>query len=103
MILYKLKHIPTGLYFIPSHTRNAMGNFSKKGKLYDKKPSISWTNCIRIKLNINRKDEPNEYQKRIIEFFGIEETIEKYGYIDKHFETPETDWEIESYEVSEIS
>jgi len=53
MKAYKLKHIPTGLYFTPS---KSIGNLSKKGKVYiDFKPRIEWTNKIRICGNYNTK------------------------------------------------
>lgn len=38
MIFYKLKHIPTGLFFKPSKHRSKW-NLSKDGKTYNKKPS----------------------------------------------------------------
>ena len=41
MELWRLKHIPTGLYFKPSKHRNK-SNLSKKGKVYTSKPTIKW-------------------------------------------------------------
>ena len=51
MITYRLRHIPTGLYYRPSgEVKFKMGNIqlyiktnlSKKGKVYSSKPSLSW-------------------------------------------------------------
>lgn len=38
---YKIKHLPTGLYFRPSRYRNN-SNLSKKGKVYQQKPNLAW-------------------------------------------------------------
>ena len=56
MACYKLRHIPTGLYFIPSRKlevwledrdgakrpRSVKSNLSKTGRIYQKRPSLSW-------------------------------------------------------------
>lgn len=48
MNVYRIKHLPTGLYFIPSRFINApdgsyaKSNLSKKGKTYLKKPSLKF-------------------------------------------------------------
>lgn len=42
MTLYKIKHIPTGLYYTPSNFSNK-SNLSKKGKLYSSKRKITET------------------------------------------------------------
>ena len=47
MKIYKLKHIPTGLYYIPS---KGNGNLSTKGKIYSSKPKIEWGLTLRIKI-----------------------------------------------------
>jgi hypothetical protein len=41
MICWRLKHIPTGLYFKPSKHRSK-SNLSVKGKVYTVKPTIKW-------------------------------------------------------------
>lgn len=48
MKVYRIKHIPTGLYFCPARKiKNEAGwyaksNLSKKGKIYHNKPSLKW-------------------------------------------------------------
>lgn len=51
MICYRLKHIPSGLYYRPSSEIQikvggkscyVKSNLSKKGKIYPTKPSLSW-------------------------------------------------------------
>jgi len=39
---WRLKHIPTGLYFKPSKHRSK-SNLSKKGKVYTTRPTIKWS------------------------------------------------------------
>ena len=41
MKLWRLKHIPTGLYFKPSKHRSK-SNLSPKGKVYTIKPTCKW-------------------------------------------------------------
>lgn len=47
MVVYKLKHKPTGLYFTPSRGH---GNLSKTGKIYSNKPSLEWVKQVRVVL-----------------------------------------------------
>ena len=51
MIAYRMKHLPTGLYFRPStevkitlggHDHYVKTNLSKKGKIYSSKPTFNW-------------------------------------------------------------
>jgi len=59
MTVYRIKHIPTGLYFIPARSiqsafKNDSGyagytksNLSKKGKVYLKKPNLTtWARMV---------------------------------------------------------
>lgn len=60
MRCYKLRHIPTGLYFIPSrqvsvrlkdkngevHHHWVKSNLSKKGKVYAQRPTLKWLGNI---------------------------------------------------------
>jgi len=55
MKIYKIKHLETGLYYIPSrrvkvgsdrNTTYSKSNLSKKGKIYSSYPSLAW--CERI-------------------------------------------------------
>ena len=83
MKIYKLKHIPTGLYFQPSRTN---GNFSTNGKIYQSKPNIDWALTVRI-----RGRESSKCIKILNLFFKLTFT---YGRCDQHFNTNNNDWEI---------
>ena len=41
MKFYKILHKPTGLYYKPSR-HGSPANLSKKGKVYERKPSLGW-------------------------------------------------------------
>lgn len=86
--LYKLKHIPTGLFFTPS---NGSGNLSKTGKIYiDRLPNLKWVETIRVRFYNDRIDKKT---KLIIEHFGID--LSKNAYVfDQYFGTQPNDWEI---------
>jgi len=89
MKLYKLKHKPTGLYYIPSRGR---GNLSKKGKVYvERKPSINWALTLRIVIYI-WNDSPKGIHKIIVDYFNLNYNAWK---IDEHVKTKREDWEIE--------
>lgn len=88
MVVYKILHKPTNLFFTPS---KESGNFSKTGKIYEKKPSLGWLDeTMRVKLYIRNK--PNEVQKKLIEYFNLD-LGQKY-FIDKYVRVPLSDWEI---------
>lgn len=94
MKAYRLKHIPTGLYFSPS---KATGNLSVKGKVYiDRKPSLDWVKTIRIKIWSFKKD-PSGKSKTICEFFNIDYNS---GYVDKYVKTNLNDWIIEEVVIN---
>lgn len=50
MKVYRMKHMPTGLYYTPSRKIRVTGsksiwvksNLSKKGKLYPHRPTLAW-------------------------------------------------------------
>jgi len=48
MVAYRIRHIPTGLFFAPSRLVKApdgeyeKSNFSKKGKAYMRRPSLNY-------------------------------------------------------------
>lgn len=87
MKLYKLKHLPTGLYFTPSR---GSGNLSTKGKVYiDRIPDLKWIETIRIVIYTNVVSNKN---KILMETFDIDTEMWR---IDKYFKTDPTDWEIE--------
>lgn len=54
MKIYKLLHIPTGLYFTPSRYTNGHRNLSKTGKVYHNKPNpLSWMGVYPNKMEYN--------------------------------------------------
>ena len=86
MKLYKLKHIPTGLFFTPS---KGCGNLSTTGKIYiNRIPDLKWCETIRVKFYTDKKSKKND---KLIECFKIE--IKNY-IVDIHFKTSPEDWEI---------
>lgn len=87
MKVYKLQHIPTGLFFTPSRGN---GNLSKSGKIYNKPPSIEWATRLRIKI-FSFKKEPRGHHKLIVDHFRLNW---KNGYIDEYVKTSENDWKI---------
>lgn len=43
--VYKIRHIPTGLFYKPSK-HMAKSNLSKNGKIYNSKPTLKWLGDI---------------------------------------------------------
>jgi hypothetical protein len=84
MKVYKLKHIPTGLFYTPSR---GSGNLSTKGKIYQNKPSLDWCQTIRIKRSYTHT---SKLSKLVTEHFKLDGD----GYIDRYFKTDIKDWEI---------
>lgn len=87
MKVYKLKHIPTGLFFTPS---KGNGNLSKTGKLYSKPPSLKWVEQIRIKI-FSWDKEPKGHHKLIVDYFNLNWNN---GRIDKTVKTNKENWKI---------
>jgi len=89
MKVYKIKHIPTGLFFTPT---KGGGNFSHKGKIYTSLPSLKWLDKnVRIKFYIENAER--QINKTLIEHFSID--LSKYDYIvDLCVKVSLTDWEI---------
>lgn len=88
MKLYKLKHLPTGLFFTPS---KSAGNLSLTGKIYDNlSPKRSWIETIRIQIPYCSK--LSKKNKIICDYFEIEHSPDRR--IDEYFKTNPRDWEI---------
>lgn len=86
--LYKLKHIPTGLFFTPS---KGSGNLSKTGKIYiNRIPDLKWVETIRVKFY---NDRINKHTKAMIEHFGIDSSKITYSF-DNYFKTSPDHWEV---------
>ena len=92
MKVYKLKHIPTGLFFVPS---KGNGNLSIGGKIYQTKPKLSWIETLRIIVRTNRfNDKLSKRQQLLVDFFKLEKRKENYYWIDENFNSAHSDWEI---------
>jgi len=92
MEVYKLKHIPTGLFYTPSR---GAGNLSVTGKVYSTKPQLKWTSTIRIKFQKWGNRKFTKRQQSLIDYFKLEQkTGLGYWSIDEYFNTKESDWEI---------
>ncbi|MFW6247250.1 MAG: hypothetical protein ACOC22_03715 [bacterium] len=87
MKVFKLKHIPTGLFYTPS---KGSGNLSKTGKIYSKKPDVKWALVLRIKI-FSFKQKPTNHHKTIVDYFGLDW---RNGSIDTYVKTNYEDWEI---------
>ena len=85
--MYKLKHIPTGLFYIPS---TGHGNLSSKGKLYQKEPKIQTD----LRIVIHRKEKLNKRHQKIMDVFNLSFPDNGWQGIDKWVTTKESDWEI---------
>ncbi|MDD5649007.1 MAG: hypothetical protein PHF86_01075 [Candidatus Nanoarchaeia archaeon] len=94
MKVYKIKHKPTGLFFVPS--RGGNGNLSTGGKIYSKFPSLNWIgDSIRIVIRKWEGEKLSKKEKLIVEHFKIDQSDKKDPYwIDRHFGVPIEDWEI---------
>lgn len=95
MKVYRIKHLPTGLYFKPSsevwvkvggdHSVHVKTNLSKKGKVYTQLPSESWfTNGI-----YNHLAQQKRF-KGITDVFSI-----SYRERNRIYPAPREDWQIE--------
>lgn len=75
-IFYKLKHIPTGLFFKPSAANYKKENLSKIGKVYQKKPSLSY---IGRRFYIENKVLVDFVRDdwRIVKYTVLEEVVEE--------------------------
>ena len=90
MDLYKIRHIPTGLFFKPS---KGGSNFSVTGKVYvDKKPSLSWvSDSSRVVIKWKGSSKT---QKKLIEHYNLKPKESGYYWIDINVKTPRDEWEI---------
>jgi len=94
MIVYKIKHKPTGLFYMPSRGN---GNLGVKGKIYSTKPTLKHVNeNTRIVIS-NFGKKLNKRALTLIDYFDIKryEGFErKWHYYDKNHIIPKSDWEI---------
>jgi hypothetical protein len=97
MICYRLKHIPTGLYYRPSSERDIQvggkrqrvkSNLSKNGKIYPQKPSLKW-----IKYGFYNHVQLES--DKLIDFLADGKVSFEYREKHKLYPYVETDWEIE--------
>lgn len=94
MKVYRLKHIPTGLYF--KGVGRTGCNLTPLGQLYTSKPSMRWVRNIRV--NYRTSGKQNETDKKMADFFRL---TPRTGWqrINRRIDTPETDWEIVEVEM----
>lgn len=88
MKVYRMKHLPTDLYYTPSR---GSGNLSKKGKLYVKKPDIGWGSTLRIVIR-KKIENIRGHHKIIVNYFGL--SWSGHG-CDEYVHTLPEHWEIE--------
>ena len=89
MKIYKLKHIPTGLYYKPF--AGSGSNLSKNGKVYTKRPPSKEPPVIRV--TFISLSAPTPTQKIIIDYFNIPWNG---GYTNnRYINTQLQDWEVE--------
>ena len=89
MKCYRIKHIPTGLYYCPNKSAYDKTNFSKRGKIYASK------SYALAAMKHNSICHVNKSQCAKIEFF---EKNKKESCYSKNFliiNTRDEDWEIE--------
>lgn len=89
MKLYKIRHIPTGLYYIPSKGRN--GNLSITGKIYTRKPRLQTD--IRIILR-HTKGKKGKYPM-LIKYLDLKPDKLGYYNFDKYIKTNPSEWIVE--------
>jgi hypothetical protein len=110
MIYYKIKHIPTGAYYITNlifyKTNNKIsnrGNFSLKGEIYTKRPCKKQIpEDIRVVFNPAFFAVVGKAPKLYVclaKHFKIPlyEGFTPNVKIDKYFKVPKTDWLIEKF------
>lgn len=85
---YRLKHIPTGLYYKP----NSSNTLSKKGKIYQTKGNvITYLNSTSIEIYCIKDSTIHKLTKDVLNWIDL-------GYIigsKLYFETKVSDWEKE--------
>lgn len=98
MKVFKLKHIPTGLFYQPS---KGSGNFSERGKVYSQRPNDNTLGATRrckvVYWTVNGR--MNRRIKLLNEHFnlGIKKSS-TYIHIDTYVKTRKEDWEIVEFE-----
>ena len=92
MIVYKIKHKPTGLFFTPS---KGNGNLSTTGKIYSRKPRIEWTGgSVRLVIKPWSGSKLTKKHKILVEYFGIEPNHKGDYWLDTYCKVSIDDWEI---------
>lgn len=88
MKLYKLRHIPTGLFFTPS---KGNGNLSTKGKVYvDIIPRLEWIGNLKIVI-WSSSGKMSKTHKLICDYFNLDFNG---GMVNEYVKTNPEDWEI---------
>lgn len=87
--VYKVRHKPTGLFFTPSKYPNN-NNLSKRGKIYDRRPTFKSLNLDRILVGRDEARIPGD----------LIATKVKYTHVYVAETNPE-DWEVILYELKD--
>jgi len=74
LTLWRLKHIPTGLYFKPSKHRSK-SNLHKKGKIYSMKPTCKWMGGY--------YHHPDDAPEKVYKKFPVRKVIESEWVAEK--------------------
>lgn len=89
--MYRIKHIPTGLYYQP---KQSSGNLSKIGKIYRTlgyaKNSVGSSKKVTISVKIN--SAVYKQTKDLIKY-----TKSTWGYNEMYYHSDITEWEFEEY------
>lgn len=93
MIPYRIKHVPTGLYFMPS--KNA-SNLSKRGKVYLTKTNVLGLYSDYIPICI---EEDSRFFENFKECIPLEEC--QYSKGRWKYYAPKTDFVVEEFSTSE--
>jgi len=82
MKAYRLKHLPTGLYFKPNTAHRGKNNLSKTGKLYSKKPSSTYgVGHLYVSKSIDKE-------------FNLHAQKSKYNFGTLYINSIKEDWKI---------
>lgn len=113
MKFYKIRHKPTGLFFIPN---NGHGNFSVTGKTYTSRPQKGWAVNPTVVVRFSKRN-PSKREAPLIEHFDLQPVLERndrfrlsgrnkkgkdYN-IHQIYEASLKEWEIVEYNGTEIS
>lgn len=92
MNIFRIKHVPTGLYYGPANTT---GNLGKVGKIYHRKQPYPTYITIRFKSSRGVISKENQ---RLVDYFNLDVSKIKKGQwfsFREHIKTDDSQWEFE--------